>query len=255
MRPLAITAVLLTLLSVLLSGCGAADIVQTGPTTYSASAQYGSLNGSWGRARDEATAKATQFCKAKGQVVTLLDEQRSGVLGFTPQNSTITFACAENPSTTAEAAVAECKDKHKRGELKSLKATVECSNPKVYAAWKEAGEPNLDLLNVLLAARLVGAENVDRGRITEAEYQLQLAELNARITDERRRRTLADTQARASLQASQAQSTAALLQGLAALQSANRPVAASQPYQLPMPSPPLITNCQSYGQTTNCQTH
>jgi predicted RNA-binding Zn ribbon-like protein len=68
-----------------------------------------------------------------------------------------------------------------------------------------------DLLNVLLAARLVGAENVDRGRITEAEYQLQLAELNARITNEKRRRTLADAQASASLQASQAQSAAALL--------------------------------------------
>jgi len=84
---------------------------------------------------------------------------------------------------------------------------------------------------VLLAARLVGAENVDRGRITEAEYHLQLAELNARITEEKRRRTLTDVQARASLQASQAaseasqaQSAAALLQGLAALQSANRPV-------------------------------
>jgi hypothetical protein len=127
-------------------------------------------------------------------------------------------ASRQNPSPTAEAAVAECNEKRKRGELKSLKATVECSNPKVYAAWKEAGDPNLDLLNVLLAARLVGAENVDRGRITEAEYQLQLAQLNARITEEKRRRILADAQT------SQALSTAALLQGLAALQSANRPV-------------------------------
>jgi hypothetical protein len=227
MRPLAIAAVLLTVLFVALSACGTADVIQTSPTTYSVSAQYGSLNGSWGRAKDEATAKATQFCKAKGQLVTPLDEQRSGVLGFTPQSSTITFACTQNPSVTAEAATAECSEKRKRGELKSLKATVECSNPKVYAAEKEAGDPNLDLLNVLLAARLIGAENVDRGRITEAEYQL-IAELNARITAERRRRTLADAQASASLQASQtqsaaAQSEAALLQGLAALQSANRP--------------------------------
>jgi len=75
--------------------------------------------------------------------------------------------------------ITECNEKRKRGELKTFKAAVECSNPKVYAAWKEASDPNLDLLNVLLAARLVGAENVDRGRITEAEYQLQLAELNA----------------------------------------------------------------------------
>jgi hypothetical protein len=209
----------------------ASDVVQTSPKTYSVSADFGSINGSWDRAKVEATAKATQFCKAKGQLVTLLDEQRSGILGVTPQKSTITFTCAQGPGTIAEAAIEECNEKRKRGELKSLKATVECSNPKVYAAWKEAGEPNLDLLNVLLAAKLVGAENVDRGRITEAEYQLQVAELNARITEERRRRTLTDAQASASLQASQAaseasqaQSAAALLQGLAALQSANRPV-------------------------------
>jgi hypothetical protein len=54
----------------------------------------------------------------------------------------------------------ECGDKHKRGEIKTFKAEVECSSPKVYAAWKDAGNPNLDLLNVLLAEKLVGAEKV-----------------------------------------------------------------------------------------------
>jgi hypothetical protein len=131
---------------------------------------------------------------------------------------------ATSPSSTAEAAIAECNERRRRGELKSFKAFVECSNPKIYAAWKEANDQNLDLLNVLLAARLVGAENVDRGKITEAEYQLQLAELNTRITEAKRRRSLSDAQANASLQATQAQSTAALLQGLAALQAANRPL-------------------------------
>jgi hypothetical protein len=166
MRPLAITAVLLTLLFVLLSGCmasmQASDVVQTSPTTYSVSADFGSINGSWDRAKVEATAKATQFCKAKGQLVTLLDEQRSGVLGVTPQKSTITFTCAQGPGTIAEAAVAECNEKRKRGELKSLKATVECSNPKVYAAWKEAGEPNLDLLNAdsMIFSPLNSAKNL-----------------------------------------------------------------------------------------------
>jgi hypothetical protein len=90
-------SLLMTLLFVLLSACGTADVVETSsPTTYSVSAQYGSINGSWDRARNEAAAKATQFCRAKGQQVALLDEQRSGVLGFTPQKSTITFACAQD---------------------------------------------------------------------------------------------------------------------------------------------------------------
>jgi len=81
---------------VLLSACGTTDVVQTSPTTYSVSAQYGSVNGSWDRARDEAAAKATQFCEAKGQQVALLDEQRSGIVGWTSQKSTIAFACAQN---------------------------------------------------------------------------------------------------------------------------------------------------------------
>ena len=68
---------------------------------------------------------------------------------------------------------------------------MECSNPKIFAAYREAGDPNLDLLNVYLAARLVGAENVDKKRVTEAEYKLQLAELESRLTKERQRRALA----------------------------------------------------------------
>jgi hypothetical protein len=66
-------------------------------------------------------------------------------------------------------------------------------------------------------------------QVTLAEYQLQLAELNARITEERRRRNFAnadlqlrEVEASAQTQAAQAQSAAALLQGLAVLQSANR---------------------------------
>jgi hypothetical protein len=151
----------------------------------------------------------------------------------------------------------ECNAKRLHGELKSYKASVECSNPKIFAAYREAGDPNLDLLNVYLAARLVGVENVDKKRVTEAEYKLQLAELESRLTKERQRRALAvadleikRAQAAAeTAQAAQAQSNAALLLGLAALQSANRP--ASQPSQLAMPSPPprvLNTNCQTYGQ-------
>ena len=67
MRPPAITAVLLTLLFVLLSACGSADkVVQNSPTTYSVSAEYGSTMGGWDRAKDDATAKATQFCERRG---------------------------------------------------------------------------------------------------------------------------------------------------------------------------------------------
>lgn len=179
-----------------------------------------------GPIRVEAVEAARRFClgqpgPSNDMFVTRTSEIPPGPFGQFPKVE-VHFRCG-GPNSTAEAAIAECNEKRKRGELKSFKASVECANPRIYAAWKEANDPNLDLANVLLAARLVGAENVDRGRITEAEYQLQLAELNTRITEAKRRRSLSDAQANASLQATQAQSAAALLQGLAALQAANRP--------------------------------
>lgn len=107
MRPLVITAVLLTLLSVLLSACSSEEFIQNGPATYSVSAQYGSSMGGWDRAKEEATAKATQFCQRSGQQLALRDEQRSdSSFPGAPQKSTITFACVPDTSSTGEAAVA-----------------------------------------------------------------------------------------------------------------------------------------------------
>jgi hypothetical protein len=52
----------------------------------------------------------------------------------------------------SEAAMNECKEKRLRKELKTYKESVECSNPRVYAAQQEAGVPWLDLTSVYLAA-------------------------------------------------------------------------------------------------------
>jgi hypothetical protein len=107
MRPLAITAVLLTLPCVLLSACGSADFIQNSPSTYSVSAEYGPTMGGWERAKEDATAKATQFCERAGQQVALRDEQRSGSsFPGAPQKSTVTFACVSDPSSTGEVAAA-----------------------------------------------------------------------------------------------------------------------------------------------------
>ena len=106
MRPLAIAAVLLTLLFVL-SACGSdgAQVIQNSPSTYAVSAEYGSSMGGGDQAKVEATAKATQFCERSGQQIALRDEQRSGSsFPGAPQKSTITFACVD--PGTGEAAVA-----------------------------------------------------------------------------------------------------------------------------------------------------
>jgi hypothetical protein len=128
MRPLAITAVLLTLLFVLLSACGSADkVVQNSPTNYSVSAEYGSTMGGWDRAKDDATAKATQFCERAGQQVALRDEQRSGSsIPGAPMKSTITFACVSDPSSTGDAGVAT--PGHVTLDTKRMAAIKKCTD-------------------------------------------------------------------------------------------------------------------------------
>ena len=63
--------------------------------------------GGWERAKEDATAKATQCCERAGQQVALRDEQRSGSsFPGAPQKSTVTFACVSDPSSTGEVAAA-----------------------------------------------------------------------------------------------------------------------------------------------------
>jgi hypothetical protein len=103
----------------------------------------------------------------------------------------------------------------------------------------------------------VCAENIDKGKATEAECTLQLAELNSRLVNEKQRRYQAatqtqamQTQAAAQAQAANAQSTGALLQGLAALQTANRPS------YTPTYTPSNTINCTTTGpyavRSTSC---
>jgi len=216
---------------VLVAGCASqTGVVPNGQGGYMIAKQAATGFPGLGNLKAEALQEANQYCVSKGAELFITNSKETQppyVLGNYPR-AEIEFRCG-SPNAIADAALAECKAKRLRGELKTFKASVECSNPKVFAAYKDAGDPNLDLLNISLAARLVGAENVDKKRVTEAEYQLQLAELNDRLTEERRRRSfdsadlqMRQTQVATQAQAAQAQSTAALLQGLAALQSASR---------------------------------
>jgi hypothetical protein len=76
-----------------LTGCGTSEVTKSINSTYVVSSQYGSLNGSWARASREALEKANTFCESKSKKFIFLNEQRDGVLGWSPQSSTITFRC------------------------------------------------------------------------------------------------------------------------------------------------------------------
>lgn len=84
-----------------LAGCASTGVVASGDNTYTASAEYGSLTGSWGRATQEARGMARAFCDGRGRSerVVVLSEIRSGVFGVTPQRVSLVFACRMDPAS------------------------------------------------------------------------------------------------------------------------------------------------------------
>jgi hypothetical protein len=124
-------------------------------------------------------------------------------------------------SEKATAAVRECADKRQSGELKTHVASVECSNPRVLAAYQEAHYPFMDLIQVQTAARLDGAKKIDSGELTDAEYQREADELAGRVKAEIHLRLEATAPGTSPAQVSQVepQTAQALLQGLPGLQS------------------------------------
>jgi hypothetical protein len=85
----------------ILSGCGTTEVIKN-PTSngYLVSSQYGALNGSWDRASAEAMEKGRAYCVAQGKQFELIGEQRSGVVGWSPQVSAISFECSDGKSKT-----------------------------------------------------------------------------------------------------------------------------------------------------------
>jgi membrane protease subunit (stomatin/prohibitin family) len=55
-------------------------------------------------------------------------------------------------------------------------------------AHREAGDPNMDLMQLLCAYRLALAGRNDKGEMTEAETQIAMEKLGARLSQETQRR-------------------------------------------------------------------
>jgi hypothetical protein len=109
----------------MLSACGTNELVQKGPAVWSVSAQYGSINGSFDRAQKEALEKGRAFCAAKGDEFIFIEEQRSGVPGYSMQVSTITFSCGPDIQTQRQAASSQCTAEMQSPELDPIRGKVE----------------------------------------------------------------------------------------------------------------------------------
>ena len=113
-------------ITVLLTACGTSEVIKNANNnTYSVSAQYGALNGSWTRAIQEATDKAVAFCGSMGQKYYFMSEQRTGVVGWSPQASNITFGCGADTVAIVKELQTDCKTEMQNPDLDIIRAKIE----------------------------------------------------------------------------------------------------------------------------------
>ncbi len=97
-------------------------------------------------------------------------------------------ASIASPLENTRAAIAECRERRLRKELASYKESAECASPKIFAAWREANYPYMDLLTAWLNAREEASAQVDQKAITPKEFERQMGLLTNRLTAEEQRR-------------------------------------------------------------------
>lgn len=80
----------------ILAGCMSfpSKIIEIGPNTYTLNVT-GTGFKTQGATSMEATSQASDFCTKKGRHLLLKDTQESGVYGWSPRRSTLTFQCTE----------------------------------------------------------------------------------------------------------------------------------------------------------------
>ena len=98
------------------------------------------------------------------------------------------MAVMKVPLEKSRVAIAECRERRKRGEFKTYRESAACSNPVIFAAWRDANYPHMDLITAWLGAREEGSAKVDQNNLTPREFEEQMAALTVRLTAEEQRR-------------------------------------------------------------------
>jgi hypothetical protein len=117
---------------------------------------------------------------------------------------------------------AQCEARRRNGELTSVTAVERCAEPDVIAAYRNADYPYMDLIRFAEAARLAGAEKVDKGEISERDYERQRGKLRGRLADEIDRRNAETPPPRSDADMPDPSTTAKLVAGLSAFSALAR---------------------------------
>ena len=116
----------------------------------------------------------------------------------------------------------QCEARRHSGELTSATAVEHCAEPRVVAVYRDADYPYMDLIRFAEAARLAGAEKVDKGEISESEYERQRGKLRGRLADEIDRRNAETPPPRSDAEMPEPSITAKLIAGLSAFSALAR---------------------------------
>ena len=101
---------------------------------------------------------------------------------------------------------AECHEKRLSGQLRGFADTARCSDDRMRQVWADAGFPYIDLVDLIATHHLALAERMDKGELSVAEANMQMAKLGVRVVNEAQRR---DAEARqTAIQAQQVQQAA-----------------------------------------------
>jgi hypothetical protein len=160
-------------------------------------------------------SSAAWRCLAASSVLACL--VLGGCGGAPPTDTPAIKAAGERMRSLRE----ECQQRRRSGALASVTEVERCAAPGVIAAYQEADYPYMDLLRFAEAARLAGAQKVDRGEIGASEYERQRLRLRDRLAAEIDRRN-AETPPRRFPETPDPSTTARLVAGLSAFDALGR---------------------------------
>ena len=84
----------LCIVAALLAGCTTiSEVTQVGPNTYYVGSSVRGGLTSDAEVKTVSLQRARGFCAGLGSTMTVLNSQSSGIQGWTPQNSDVTFTC------------------------------------------------------------------------------------------------------------------------------------------------------------------
>ena len=98
------------------------------------------------------------------------------------------FQALRQAGAEAHAAEEDCRAKRESGALPSFTASADCSNLRILEAYRKAGYRYMDLIYQMTSKRSQVAEEIDQGKLTEAQGNLAMSQFFTVLVDEERAR-------------------------------------------------------------------